>query len=114
MSRPSLHLVSSQDRAGRGQIDSSKAFGRGHVADAVATRAELPARWQALMGHLFGHGPGGRAETAVAFACTLQTACNWHDGVVAPSGYAVAHAWAMWPQDCARFLCGGARLRRVA
>lgn len=86
---------------------------RGTVADAVATRAELPVRWMRLMGHLFGHGPGGRSDTAIAFAVTLQTACNWHDGVVAPSGPAVAHAWAAWPDACERFLIRD-RARRAA
>lgn len=114
MSRPSLRIVSSQDRPRAGQIHSAKPIDRWVVADAVAMRAELPVMWQRMMGHLFGHGPGGRGDTALAFRVTLQTACNWHDGVVAPSGPAVAHAWATWPDVCARFLLPDAAKRRVA
>lgn len=114
MSSPSLRLVSSQDRPRVGQIHRSNAFDRSVVADAVAMRADLPVMWQRLVKHLFGQGVGARAETAVAFCVTLQTACNWHEGAVAPSGPAVAHAWAMWPDACAAFLLPSAAGRRAA
>lgn len=113
-SRPPLRVVVSQDRPALGQIHRAKAIDRRVVADAVAMRADLPVMWQRLVGHLFGEGVGARGDTAVAFRVTLQTACNWHEGAVAPSGPAVAHAWATWPDACTRFLLPASSVRRAA
>jgi hypothetical protein len=62
-------------------------------------KADLAALWQRFVQQVFGYGPGARSDTAIAFGCTLQTACNWHDGVVGPMGHAVAHASQAFPEE---------------
>lgn len=76
-------------------------------------KADLPVLWQHFVQHVFGYGPGARGDTALEFGVTLQTACNWHDGVVGPMGHAVAHAAKHFPEDFGRFICG-AEQRRAA
>lgn len=67
--------------------------------EAEVNRAECPVLWQRLVQEVFGYGVGARDATAVAFGVTFQTACNWHDGVVAPMGHAVIHASRAFPEE---------------
>ena len=68
-------------------------------SNAEVMKVELAVLWQAFVQSVFGYGPGARTDTAIAFGCTLQTACNWHDGVVGPMGHAVAHASRAYPEE---------------
>lgn len=68
-------------------------------SDAEVMKADMAVLWQQFVQLVFGFGPGARTETAIAFGSTLQTACNWHDGLVAPMGHAVAHAAVAYPED---------------
>ena len=109
-----LHLVYCDEAFPRlPQSDCSNAFGvieggrtRRRRSDADVMRADLPVLWQRFVQHLFGYGPGARSETAIFFGVTLQTACNWHDGVVGPMGHAVAHAAKHFPAEFNRLICG--------
>ena len=68
-------------------------------SSAEAVKADLPILWQSFVQRVFGYGPGARSDTAIEFGCTLQTACNWHDGVVGPMGHAVVHASQAFPEE---------------
>ena len=94
-----LHLIhSAEPSASSGQTGCSKEFRvvqggrRRRRSDAEVMKADLPILWQRFVQLVFGNGPGARTDTAIEFGVTLQTACNWHDGVVGPMGHAVAHA----------------------
>lgn len=115
-----FHLIHSHDvPPPSGQVPCSKAFQvieggrRRRRSDAEVMRADLPALWQAFVQQVFGFGVGARGETAIEFGVTLQTACNWHDGVVGPMGHAVAHAAKNFPVEFNRIVCGQP-LRQVA
>jgi hypothetical protein len=107
MTRPRLHLIhSTQLSQASTQTGCSKEFrviegGRRHRrrSDAEVMKADMAVLWQRFVQLVFGYGPGARSETAVEFGATLQTACNWHDGVVAPMGHAVAHAARAFPEE---------------
>lgn len=76
-------------------------------------KAECPVLWQHFVQAVFGHGPGARTETAIAFGVTLQTACNWHEGVVGPMGHAVAHATRNFREEYDAVFCPE-QVRRAA
>lgn len=108
-----LHLIhSSDDVQDSGQTRCSNEFRvitggrRRRRSDAEVMKADLPVLWQAFVQYVFGHGPGARSDTAIAFSVTLQTACNWHDGVVAPMGHAVAHATKHFREEYDAIVCG--------
>lgn len=103
---PRLHLVHSAEPAtSTGQTGCSKELRvihggkRRRRSDAEIMKADLALLWQRFVQLVFGYGPGARSETAIAFGCTLQTACNWHDGLVGPMGHAVAHAAVAFPDE---------------
>lgn len=77
-------------------IDGGRRRRRSH-ADVM--KADFAVLWQRFVQLVFGYGPGARSDTAIEFGCTLQTACNWHDGVVGAMGHAVAHAAASFPDE---------------
>lgn len=112
MTSQRLHLIHCTDAtASSGQVPCSKAFrviegGRRRRSDAEVMRADLAGLWQSFVQELHGYGVGARGETAIEFGVTLQTACNWHDGVVAPMGHAVAHAAKHFPVLFNRIVCG--------
>lgn len=115
-----LHLVHAAEPAQpSGQTGCSKPFRviaggrRRRQSDAEVMKADLPILWQRFVQQVFGYGPGARSETAIAFGVTLQTACNWHDGVVGPMGHAVAHAAVAFPEEFDT-LIRGAAMRRAA
>ncbi len=106
MTRPRLHLIhSAQPSQASAQTGCSKEFrvvagGRlRRKSDAEVMKADMAVLWQQFVQLVFGYGTGARTETAIAFGSTLQTACNWHDGLVAPMGHAVAHAAVAYPED---------------
>lgn len=106
MTRPRLHLIhSGQPTQLSDQDGCSKEFRvitggrRRRRSSAEAMKADMAILWQRFVQDVFGHGPGARSDTAVEFGATLQTACNWHDGVVAPMGHAVAHAARAFPEE---------------
>ena len=99
MTSPRLHLIHSAEPAtAPDKTGCSKEFRvinggrRRRRSDSEVMKADLPILWRRFVQNVFGYGPGARTDTAIAFGCTLQTACNWHDGVVGPMGHAVAHA----------------------
>ena len=101
-----LHLIHSGAASEKpGQTGCSKAFRvieggrRRRRSDAEVMRADFAVLWQRFVQLVFGYGPGARSDTAVEFGCTLQTACNWHDGVVGAMGHAVAHAAVAFPDE---------------
>lgn len=102
-----LHLIHSGEPSSEStQTGCSKEFRvieggrrRRRRSDAEVMKADLAVMWQAFVQSVFGFGPPARTETAIAFGCTLQTACNWHDGVVGPMGHAVAHASQAYPDE---------------
>jgi hypothetical protein len=106
MTSPRLHLIhDAQPSQPSAQTGCSKEFRvisggrRRRRSDAEVMRADLPILWQRFVRDVFGDGPGARTDTALAFGCTLQTACNWHDGFVGPMGHAVAHATQAFPEE---------------
>ena len=106
MTRPRLHLIHSAEPAtASDQTGCSKEFrvingGRRHRrSDADVMKADIAILWQRFVQNVFGYGPGARTDTAIAFGSTLQTACNWHDGLVGPMGHTVAHAAVMFPDE---------------
>lgn len=106
MSSPRLHLAhSGQPSQASAQTGCSNAFRviqggrRRRRSDAEVMKADLAILWQRFVQDVFGYGPGARTDTAIEFGCTLQTACNWHDGVVGPMGHAVAHALQAFPEE---------------
>lgn len=121
MTSPRLHLIhNAQPSQASTQTGCSKEFRvingggrRRRRSDAEVMKADLPILWQRFVQDVFGDGPPARTETAIEFACTLQTACNWHDGLVAPMGHAVAHAAKHFPEEFNRIVCG-VEVRMVA
>lgn len=120
MTSPRLHLIhDAQPSQPSAQTGCSKEFRvitggrRRRRSDAEVMRADLPILWQRFVQDVFGYGPGARTDTALEFGCTLQTACNWHDGVVGPMGHAVAHAAKHFPEEFNRIVCG-VEVRMVA
>jgi hypothetical protein len=108
-----VHLIHSSDAVQEsGQKRCSKEFRvisggrRRRRSDAEVMKADLAVLWQTFCQTVFGYGPGARVETSLEFSCTLQTACNWHDGVVAPMGHAVAHAAKHYPEEFNAIVCG--------
>lgn len=107
MTSPRLHLIHSaeplQPSDQTGYANPLRVIEcRGHRrigTQADVTKAECPVLWQRFVQYVFGHGPGARDATAVAFGCTFQTACNWHEGFVAPMGHAVLHASQAFPDE---------------
>ena len=108
-----LHLIHSADTVqDSGQTRCSNEFRvipggrRRRRSDAEVMKADLAVRWQAFCHAVFGFGPGARVDTALEFSTTLQTSCNWHDGVVAPMGHSVAHAAKHFPEEFNANVCG--------
>ena len=100
-----LHLIHSaeplqpSDQTGCSKPLRVIAGARRRRSDAEVMKGDLPILWQRFVQRVFGCGPNARTETAIAFGCTLQTACNWHDGVVGPMGHVVAHASIAFEED---------------
>lgn len=115
-----FHLIhSGEPCAAPSQIECSNAFRvinggrRRRRSDAEVMKADMPVLWQRFVQLVFGYGTNARTDTAIAFGATLQTACNWHDGVVAPMGHAVAHAAVAYPEEFDAVFRSD-RLRRAA
>lgn len=86
-------------RAGRRQADRVRPVSRPTclpVAD--VTRDVAIDRWIALI----TRHCGTREACAAMFGVTFQTACNWFDGVSAPSAAAVFQAADWWGDDLRR------------
>lgn len=106
MTSPRLHLIhSSEPSQPTTQDGCSKPFRvieggrRRRRSHAEVMKADFAVLWQRFVQLVFGYGPGSRSDTAIEFGCTLQTACNWHDGVVGAMGHAVAHAAVTFPEE---------------
>lgn len=69
-----------------------------------AVRARLAQGWPGLMLAKFTSDQA----CADVFGRTRQTASYWRSGHCKPDGPALALAWLMWPEDCAR-MCGEGR-----
>lgn len=69
---------------GRSRVAIRRAHGWG-PCDPRTARAALPWQWQDFVTSNFA----SREECAVFFGVTFQTACNWFDGLVAPSSPAL-------------------------
>lgn len=85
-------------RTGRRQADRVRPVSRPTclpVAD--VTRDAAIDRWIALI----TRHCGSREACAAMFGVTFQTACNWFDGVSAPSAAAVFQAVDWWGDDLA-------------
>ena len=67
-------------------------------------RERLVAGWPRLMLAKFTSDH----DCAAFFGRTRQTGSYWRSGHCKPDGPAVALAWAVWPEDCARMILGGA------
>lgn len=94
-------LTEGRGRAGRRGADRRLPAvpGRSRVlVVADVTRAEAIDRWVALI----NDHCGTRERCAVMFDVTFQTACNWFDGVSAPSAAAMFQAVDWWGDDMAR------------
>ena len=120
MTLPRLHLIhSAQPSQAATQTGCSKEFRvvdggrRRRRSDAEVMKADLPILWQRFVQNVFGYGPGARTETAIEFGVTLQTACNWHEGVVGPMGHAVAHATRNFREEYDAVFCPE-QVRRAA
>lgn len=121
MTRPRLHLIhSAQPSQAPAQTSYSNQLrvvaskGRRRVkSEAEIMKAECPILWQRFVQEAFGRGPGARSDTAIAFGVTLQTACNWHEGVVGPMGHAVAHATRNFREEYDSVFCPE-QVRRAA
>jgi hypothetical protein len=106
-------LVSSVEQAATpsGQKSCSNVFegrGRGrdayrrtfHRPDPAAYRSAFLPRWSALVAQVFG----SRDACALAMGVTLQTACNWFDGLSRPTGDKVALLAFMHPEAFGRIM----------
>ncbi len=67
-------------------------------------RERLIAGWPRLMLAKFASDQ----DCADFFGRTRQTGSYWRAGHCKPDGPAVALAWAVWPEDCARMILRGA------
>lgn len=101
-----LHLIhSGEPSQASPQTECSKPFRvieggrRRRRSQADVMKADFAILWQHFVQLVFGYGPGARSDTAIEFGCTLQTACNWHDGVVGAMGHAVAYASVAFPDE---------------
>jgi len=65
-----------------------RAHGRRSAAEMHQFRADFPDLWSGFLRSQFR----SREQAAAYFEVTFQTACNWWDGVVRPSGDKVAQA----------------------
>lgn len=74
--------------------------GRYSRAEAMTYRRFLAARWAAFLAAHFQ----GEAHVAHVFGVDPKTARNWLAGDNAPSGFAVAYAYARWPVEAAAAL----------
>lgn len=82
---------------GRSRAAQRRSF---HRPDPLAYRSEFVPRWASLVAHVFG----SRDICATAMGVTLQTACNWFDGLSRPTGDKVAMLAFMHPEDFGRIM----------
>lgn len=85
---------------GRSRAVARRCF---HRPDPVAYRSEFVPRWSRLVALVFG----SRDICATAMGVTLQTACNWFDGISRPTGDKVAMLAFMHPEEFGRIMGGG-------
>lgn len=93
-----LRLVASTDRprlsAGCGKMSCANGF----CLPVQPDRAAFLRWWSALIIRRCGSAH----DVARLFDVTEQTGRNWIDGVACPTGLAVVHAMALWPEDFGR------------
>lgn len=124
--RPPLHVVASSAaplrRTGGSQMSPANAFeGRGRWSGAARHRVgrlapntvtfATPMSRDACMdawARFVRTVTCSRTHCAKAFDITFQTACNWYDGKVVPTGDKMAHAAASWPREFAVIVLGRA------
>lgn len=63
--------------------------------DPLISRPEAKAKWADMITRRCDD----REEAADLFRVTFQTACNWFDGFVVPSGDKVMMAMEFWPEE---------------
>lgn len=92
----SLPKLVDRPRVVDGRGDAGRWVGnrRRSLVVAEVTRADAIDVWVALI----ARNCGTREVCAVMFGVTFQTACNWFDGVTAPSAAAVMQAVVWWPE----------------
>lgn len=89
--------VGGRGRAGRRVADRAVLPRPRSLQVADVTRAAAIDRWIDLI----ARHCGSREACAAMFGVTFQTACNWFDGVSAPSAAAVFQAVDWWGADLA-------------
>lgn len=94
--------ASSQAAPRPGQASMSKPFDL-RVIPGGRRRAPMVTRHDAktIWADLVARRCGDRETAALTFGVTFQTACNWFDGFVCPSGDKVMIAVQLWPEEFA-------------
>lgn len=104
----SLHLASSQPAMAGIQTSRPNAFaptgGRGRLAPLRPVTRRVPGQvgreeFLAFWAGLMRRRCGSAREVAYTFRRTEQTGRNWLDGAACPTGWDVAKAYSLWPDD---------------